>query len=70
VAIAQMSLQATDDFKRWLMGGIKMDKCEISHCRDEMALIYLGHDVCEKHWQQHCAGKINLKQKFGIEVEA
>lgn len=47
-----------------------MYKCEIPFCRDEMAMVYLGHDVCEKHWQQHCSGKINLKQKFGIEVTA
>jgi hypothetical protein len=44
------------------------NKCEVKRCRDEVALIYLGHDVCEKHWQMHCHNKIDLKQEFGIVV--
>lgn len=27
---------------------------------------YYGHDICRKHFEENCDGKINLKEKLGI----
>lgn len=44
------------------------DRCEYPRCREVVDIVYLNHDVCEKHWQMHCAGKIDLKKVFGIDT--
>ena len=43
-----------------------MTKCEIKKCGENMALIYYNHLVCDKHWSEHCANKINLKEIFEV----
>lgn len=42
------------------------DLCQIPKCRQPADLIYLGKGVCQKHYDKHCEGKINLKEIFGI----
>jgi hypothetical protein len=44
--------------------------CDVKHCRKETELVFYGKDVCNHHWMQHCAGKVNLMQIFNIEEEA
>jgi hypothetical protein len=43
--------------------------CALPRCRDEMAINYMGHAVCDKHWLEHCAGKIDLKRKLNIRFD-
>ena len=45
------------------------NQCEVKHCKNQSSLLYYGYEVCNKHWIQHCLGKINLKKQFGIEEE-
>lgn len=41
---------------------IKMDdKCTVRNCRSPGAMSYLGMEVCQRHWEEHCDGKIDLK---------
>jgi hypothetical protein len=35
-----------------------MDRCGIPRCRDEASMIYLGHGVCEKHWNKYTADDV------------
>jgi len=49
------------------------DQCEVKRCRQSIAgsqgVIYSAsknhrkRNVCDKHWQLHCEGKINLKKR-------
>jgi hypothetical protein len=42
-------------------------KCAMSKCKKEPHVNYYGdYWVCEKHWVDHCKGKINLKKQFNI----
>ena len=34
-----------------------MDRCEIPKCRTWVSVMYLGHGVCERHWNQLTADK-------------
>jgi len=43
--------------------------CDVKGCRRETAFIYYNFAVCEKHWEAHCDGKINLKKIFNIPEE-
>jgi hypothetical protein len=38
------------------------DMCEIKRCKGSTDIIYYGHEVCDKHWDAHCANKIDLKK--------
>lgn len=40
-------------------------KCEVKRCRDELYLIWLGHRICQKHWELYCDGKIDLNKELG-----
>lgn len=44
--------------------------CEIKFCQTEGYLRFYGHEVCGKHWGNHCsdADKLDLKIEFGIPV--
>jgi hypothetical protein len=49
------------------------DRCEISRCRDEAAITYLDHGVCEKHWNHLTAEDAPpdaLRISLGIEATA
>ena len=41
--------------------------CALPRCGNEPVLVYYGKDVCEKHWLEHCAGKIDLKALLKID---
>jgi hypothetical protein len=50
----------------WTAGITPM--CDIPRCRTELSeLIYYGHNVCARHWYEHCDKKIDLKQVFKID---
>jgi hypothetical protein len=43
--------------------------CEVSRCRAELDVVFYGHEVCEKHWEAHCAGKLDLKKKLAVRTD-
>ena len=43
-----------------------MTRCEMTRCRSEAVLTWLGHPICEDHWSKHCDDKIDLYKEFGI----
>ncbi len=45
------------------------DICQVPKCRQSADLIYLGKGVCNKCYDKHCEGKINLKEIFNIGVK-
>ena len=48
-----------------------MDRCEIRRCRAEASIVYLGHGVCERHWDQLTAEDAPpdaLRMGLGIET--
>lgn len=48
-----------------------MDGCEIKRCRAGADLIYLGHGVCERHWNQLMADDAPpdaIRKALGIEA--
>jgi uncharacterized protein (DUF4415 family) len=48
------------------------DRCEIPGCRAEAALDYLGHGVCDPHWNQFTADDVPrdaLRMALGLAVE-
>ena len=49
------------------------ERCEVSRCRDEAAITYLDHGVCERHWTQLTAEDVPpdaLRISLGIEATA
>jgi hypothetical protein len=49
------------------------DRCEVSRCRNEAAISYLDHGVCEKHWTHLTAEDAPpdaLRISLGIEATA
>jgi hypothetical protein len=40
--------------------------CDLKRCKEPVSLIYYSHDICEKHWQLHCAKKIDLKTMLKV----
>jgi hypothetical protein len=40
--------------------------CDVPRCRQPLIMHYYGRKVCDKHWVEHCEGKINLKLIFNI----
>ena len=42
------------------------DVCQVARCKEQAELIYLGFAVCDKCWEKHCKGKINLKEVFKL----
>jgi hypothetical protein len=45
-----------------------MDRCKVPRCRAEASITYLGHGVCERHWNQLTADEASpsLRQVLGI----
>jgi hypothetical protein len=42
--------------------------CEVKHCKQkDVVVAFYGKDICQKHWDSHCEGKIDLKQELGLE---
>ena len=44
-------------------------QCEVKKCRQPRDYVYLGVDLCQRHWEQHCddddsAGLDNAKRKL------
>ena len=46
-----------------------VEQCEVKFCRDASGLLYYNREVCAKHFEMHCEGKMNLKTEFGIPEE-
>jgi hypothetical protein len=47
-----------------------MDRCGIPRCRDEADVIYLGHPVCQRHWDELAAEDAPpdaLRMALGVE---
>jgi hypothetical protein len=47
-----------------------MDRCGIPRCRDEASIVYLGHGVCERHWNKLAAEDAPpdaLRMALGVE---
>ncbi len=43
------------------------EHCAVNRCRRPTILLYYDrYPVCERCWERHCEGKINLKTEFGI----
>ena len=40
--------------------------CELPKCKRLATLTYLGHEICERHWNKHCDGIIDLRVKLRI----
>jgi len=40
------------------------NKCDVPHCKQIAAMGYFDRRICDKHWEQHCNGEIDLKQIF------
>lgn len=40
--------------------------CDVPRCRQLAEYIYYRKDVCEKHWQQYCDEKIELKEVLKV----
>jgi len=50
-----------------------MDRCELRRCRGEVSVIYLGHGVCERCWNELTAEDAPpgaLRMGLGIEATA
>ena len=50
-----------------------MDRCEVNRCRAEVAITYVGHGICERHWSQLAgedAPPDALRMALGIEAAA
>jgi hypothetical protein len=47
----------------------KEDRCEVKKCKNAHAITFYGYRVCQKHYDKHCEGKINLKRKFNIKED-
>ena len=43
-----------------------MTKCEVKNCRKEAAFEWLGHQICNDHWSNHCDDWFDLYEEFGI----
>lgn len=43
-------------------------KCDVPGCQGKCEMIWLGKDICEKHWKSHCdeRSRFDLKRVFGI----
>ena len=53
--------------------GKELGQCEVGSCRAEASVTYLGHGVCEAHWNElttHGAPPDALRNALGIEVPA
>jgi hypothetical protein len=49
------------------------DRCQIRGCRHEAGLIYLGHGICSRHWNELTADDAPpdaLRMALGIEAPA
>ncbi len=44
-----------------------MNTCELPKCQEPEYINYLGHRICEKHWNKYDREK--LKEKLGINNE-
>ncbi|HKZ20279.1 MAG TPA: hypothetical protein VJQ57_09230 [Acidimicrobiia bacterium] len=47
-----------------------MDRCEVARCRAEASIVYLGHGVCETHWNKLAAEDAPpdaLRMALGVE---
>jgi hypothetical protein len=43
-------------------------KCRIVGCKNEYYIRYMGMEVCEDHWNQHCEENGRLhKKKFKLQ---
>ena len=40
--------------------------CCIPKCREPTEVLFYGHEICDKHWTQHCTGQLNLKHKLRV----
>lgn len=40
--------------------------CEIKNCRNVGDIIYYGHEICWKHWEEFCKKEVNIKKIFNI----
>lgn len=40
-------------------------KCQFPRCKNEHAIIYLGHPLCEEHWHKLCDGSVDINKIFG-----
>ena len=40
--------------------------CDVKKCKKPGDYKYLGHYICENHWELHCDGKFDLKHHFNI----
>ncbi len=45
------------------------DRCEVARCRRPAALLYLGHGVCDPHWNRHMAAG-DLRVVLGLDADA
>src|SRR5512145_2803761 len=45
-----------------------MDRCAVPGCRGEVELVYLGHGVCDNHWNQLAddASRARLRMALGL----
>ncbi len=49
------------------------ERCEVARCRAEAELSYLGHGICDRHWNQFTAEDVGpeaLRMALGIEATA
>lgn len=48
-----------------------LERCEVERCSSDAAITYLGHGICEKHWEQFTAEEASpdaLRMALGIEA--
>jgi len=41
-----------------------MEQCEFPRCRHYPALKYIGHDICDIHWEQLCLADSNTEKRM------
>ena len=43
-----------------------IDYCEVKRCRQQSAIQWLGHYICQGHWVLYANDKLSLRKEFGM----